>query len=45
MMEAADRNDKIISVAENYRLARIQRTRSWAIAQGRIGEPRMSSSG
>ena len=31
----------IISVAENYRLARIQRTRSWAIAQGRIGEPRM----
>ena len=41
MMEAADRNDKIISVAENYRLARIQRTRSWAIAQGRIGEPRM----
>lgn len=41
MMEAADRNDKIISVAENYRLARIQRTRSWAIAQGRIGDPRM----
>ena len=41
MMEAAERNDKIISVAENYRLARIQRTRSWAIAQGRIGEPRM----
>ena len=41
MMDAADRNDKIISVAENYRLARIQRTRSWAIAQGRIGDPRM----
>ena len=41
MMEAADRNDKIISVAENYRLARIQRTRSWAVAQGRIGDPRM----
>ena len=41
MMEAADRNARIISVAENYRLARIQRTRSWAIAQGRIGDPRM----
>lgn len=41
MMDAADRNDRIISVAENYRLARIQRTRSWAIAQGRIGDPRM----
>ena len=41
MMDAADRNDKIISVAENYRLARIQRTRSWAVAQGRIGDPRM----
>ena len=41
MMDAADRNDKIISVAENYRLARLQRTRRWAVAQGRIGDPRM----
>ena len=41
MMEAAARNDKIISVAENYRLARSQRTRRWAVAEGRIGEPRM----
>ena len=45
MMDAADRNDRIISVAENYRLARIQRTRSWAIAQGRIGGSRVCSSG
>ena len=41
MMEAAEKNDKIISVAENYRLARSQRTRRWAVAEGRIGEPRM----
>ena len=41
MMEAADKNDKIISVAENYRLSRMERTRSWVIAQGRVGEPRM----
>ena len=27
MMDAAEKNDKIVSVAENYRLARIQRAR------------------
>ena len=40
-LDAAERNGRILSVAENYRLARDQRARRWAVRQGRIGDPRM----
>lgn len=41
ILDAAEENGKILSVAENYRLDRTQRARRWAVRQGRIGEPRM----
>ncbi len=41
ILDAAEKNQRILSVAENYRLARDQRARRWAVRQGRIGEPRM----
>lgn len=41
IMDAADKNGKILSVAENYRLDRTQRARRWAVRQGLIGTPRM----
>ena len=41
IMDAAAKNGKILSVAENYRLDRTQRARRWAVRQGRIGTPRM----
>ena len=41
ILDAAEKNQRILSVAENYRLARDQRARRWAVRQGRIGDPRM----
>ena len=41
ILDAAEKNERILSVAENYRLARDQRARCWAVRQGRIGDPRM----
>ena len=41
ILDAAEENGRIVSVAENYRLDRVQRARRWAVQQGRIGEPRM----
>ena len=41
IMDAADKNGKILSVAENYRLDKTQRARRWAVRQGLIGTPRM----
>lgn len=41
ILDAAEQNGKILSVAENYRLDRLQRARRWAVRQGRIGEPRL----
>ena len=41
ILDAAEKNGRILSVAENYRLDRVQRARRWAVRQGRIGEPRM----
>ena len=41
IMDAADKNGKILSVAENYRLDKTQRARHWAVRQGLIGTPRM----
>jgi len=40
-MEAAERNDQILSVAENYRLGGRERARRWAVQQGMIGDLRM----
>ena len=41
ILDAADKNGCLLSVAENYRLDRVQRARRWAVRQGRIGDPRM----
>ena len=41
IMDAAAKNGKILSVAENYRLDLTQRARRWAVRQGCIGTPRM----
>lgn len=41
ILDIAEKNERILSVAENYRLARDQRARRWAIRQGWIGDPRM----
>lgn len=41
ILDAAEKNGRILSVAENYRLDRVQRTRRWVVRQGRIGDPRM----
>ena len=41
ILDAAEKNGRILSVAENYRLDRVQRARRWAVRQGRIGDPRM----
>ena len=41
ILDAAEKNGRILSVAENYRLDRVQRARRWAVRQERIGDPRM----
>ena len=41
IVDAAEKNGHILSVAENYRLSKDQRARRWAVHQGRIGDPRM----
>ena len=41
MLDASIRAQKVLAVAENYRLAVHERARRWAIQQGRIGKPRM----
>jgi predicted dehydrogenase len=41
ILNTAEQNGKILSVAENYRLDRTQRAIRWALRQGRIGELRM----
>ena len=41
ILDAAEKNGRVLSVAENYRLDRLQRVRRWAVHQGQIGDPRM----
>lgn len=41
MLDAAQRHNRILHVAENYRRAPAQRAIKWALEHGRIGKPRM----
>ncbi|MBP94502.1 hypothetical protein CMK18_00970 [Candidatus Poribacteria bacterium] len=41
IIDAATTNNRILSVAENYRLSRHERARRWAVQQGMIGDVRM----
>ena len=41
IVDAAERNHKVLAVAENYRRSPINRAANWAIRQGMIGKPRL----
>ena len=41
MVDAAQRNDKLLAVAENARRSQSNRAIKWAIDTGKIGQPRM----
>ena len=41
ILDAAERNGKLLAVAENYRRSLANRAVNWAIKQGMIGEPRL----
>ena len=41
ILDAATANNRILSVAENYRLSRHERARRWAVQQGMVGDVRM----
>jgi len=41
ILEAAERNNKVLQVAENYRRAPSERAVNWAVKSGRIGRIRM----
>ncbi|HID55826.1 TPA: Gfo/Idh/MocA family oxidoreductase, partial [Candidatus Poribacteria bacterium] len=41
MLDASVKAQRVLAVAENYRLSVHERMRRWAIQQGRIGKPRM----
>jgi len=41
IVDAADRNMKVLAVAENYRRSPSHRAVNWAIRQGYIGKPRL----
>lgn len=40
ILDAAEKNDRLLQVAENYRRDPNQRATRWGIEQGKIGEPR-----
>ncbi len=41
MIDAAQKNGKLLAVAEGARMGKEERARNWAIKQGYIGKPRM----
>jgi len=41
ILDSAQRNDRLLQVAENYRRDPDQRATRWAIQEGKIGEPRI----
>ena len=41
ILDAAQRSNKVLSVAENYRRSKSHRAVKWAIRQGMIGKPRL----